>query len=343
MLCKGVYPAAVTPFDEKGRVDMPGVARLLAWFEACGCRGAVLAGTNGEGPSLSAPEKRDLLFGAMPLRGQLDLVLGIATPSLEEAVWLCKRAAEAEAAAVLLMPPFYFRDASEEGIYDWFMQVMERSPAPVLVYNFPQKTGIAISPELMGRLSQHECFAGLKDSSGSRENLEEYRGALDRKPPIANRHPVLFVGNEELLLEAMHAGWTGTISGAANILPMWLSQIVKEYGSMECSDDQVPGSPVTDAAQFLSRDKVEARFDLLLPCLAAVRSHKQPAMNKALLHKLGILPRPDLRAPLSAPSPDSVEELAALLTNVLGLRFDDPAANCPTQSDNLHSTSNAMA
>src|SRR5688572_23691682 len=99
MLKPGVYPAAVTPFDEKGRVDMAGMARLLAWFEANGCVGAVLAGTNGEGPSLSATEKRDLIQHAVPLRGKLDLVLGIATPSLDEAIWLTRRAEEAGAVA----------------------------------------------------------------------------------------------------------------------------------------------------------------------------------------------------------------------------------------------------
>lgn len=281
---------------------MPAVARLLAWFEACGCKGAVLAGTNGEGPSLSAPEKRDLISAATKLSGKLELTLGIATPSLDEACWLCKQASGAGAAGVLLMAPYYFRDASEDGVYDWFIRVLESSPCSVWIYNFPQKTGIAISPELMARLAQHNRFGGLKDSSGTRENLAAYAAAL---APNASAAPYsMFVGNEELLLDALDSGWTGTISGAANVIPMWLSRLMDEY------------------ARGLSRETVEAKFELVLPCLSAIRSHKQPAMNKALLHRLGVLPSPDVRPPLTAPTRDDVDALAGLLHTRLGLQFE---------------------
>jgi 4-hydroxy-tetrahydrodipicolinate synthase len=302
-LAPGVYPAAVTPFDDKGRVDMPGVARLLSWYEAAGCKGAVLAGTNGEGPSLSAVEKRDLIQGAMPLRGKLELILGIATPSLDEAVWLTRRAHEAGAAAVLVMAPFYFRDAGEDGIAAWFLQLMDKSPLPVLVYNFPQKTGITIGPELMARLSEHERFTGLKDSSGSRENLAGYRDALQSRSAGA----LMFVGNEELLVEALDAGWTGTISGAANVIPNWLTKIIESYTG--------------------DRARAEVKFELVLPCISALRSYKQPALNKALLAALGVIPRPDVRAPLTPTQPDEVAKVRAVLEERLGMQFGEPSRN----------------
>ena len=88
LFAPGVYPAAVTPMDSKQGVDEASLAKLLAWFEAAGCQGVVLAGTNGEGPSLSATEKRELIACAAGMRGKLELILGIATPSIEEAVWL---------------------------------------------------------------------------------------------------------------------------------------------------------------------------------------------------------------------------------------------------------------
>lgn len=275
---------------------MPAVARLLAWFEANGCKGSVVAGTNGEGPSLSAPEKRDLIESAVKHRGTLEIVLGIATPSLDEAKWLCKRAHDSEAAGVLLMPPFYFRDATEEGIYEWFMRVLDESPARILIYNFPQKTGVTISPELMSRLSAHDQFAGLKDSSGNQENLTSFKQCLKK------HDAVLFVGNEELLLRALDYGWTGTISGAANVVPMWLSQVMEERD----------GGSLESAA---------AKFDLILPCLSSIRACKQPAMNKALLYRLGVLPRPDVRAPLEQPGTPAVDEIANLLSTRLGLNF----------------------
>lgn len=310
-LQRGVYPAAVTPLDDQGKVDHAAVARLLAWFEACGCKGAVLAGTNGEGPSLSAVEKRDLLQNAVP--GKLELILGIATPSLDEALWLTKRAAEFGAVAALVMPPFYFRDAEESGIVDWFTQLMDKSPMPVLVYNFPQKTGITLTPEFMNTLARHEMFAGLKDSSGSVENIQSYPQALAQKADAK-----LFVGNEELLIQALDAGWTGTISGAANVLPQWLAQVIREYDAA-----QEGGAAKADA---------HAKFELLLPAIGALRGQKQPALNKALLQKLGILPSARLRPPLTPTPGEAVERIAAELTARLGVRWGDPAANIPNLS-----------
>ena len=260
--------------DSRQRVDEASLAKLLAWFEAAGCQGAILAGTNGEGPSLSATEKRELIACAAGMRGKLELILGIATPSLEEAVWLARRAADANAAAVLVMPPGYFREASEEGIEAWFGAVVERSPVPVIVYNFPQRTGITLSPSLLERLGKHTNMAGVKDSSGERSNLSEYRSALDKDK-------ALFVGNETLLLEALEQGWSGTISGAANSVPLWLSQIVAEWIGGE-------------------KESAAAKFRILLPVLEEIRRAPQPAGHKAVLKAYGVLEEDTVRLPLTA-------------------------------------------
>ena len=118
-MTSGVYPASVTPFDARGAIDLPALARLFAWFKAGKCQGVVLAGTNGEGPSLSAVEKRDMLKAAVAFADGLEVVLGVATPSLDEAIWLCKQAGAAQAEGVLLMPPGYFRDVSDDGVARW--------------------------------------------------------------------------------------------------------------------------------------------------------------------------------------------------------------------------------
>jgi len=293
MISPGVYPAAVTPFTAKDQIDFEGLAKLLAWFEANGCHGAVLAGTNGEGPSLSAVEKRDMALKAKGLRGKLDIVLGIATPSLDEAVWLCKQAANAECKAVLLMAPFYFRDASEAGVRDWFLRVLDKSPVDVIVYNFPQKTGVTIGAELLRQLAPHPRCIGVKDSSGNADNLKSYREAVPEGK-------LLFVGNETLLMDALNSGWSGTISGAANCLPMWLSQIVAQY---------LEGKA----------ESAEEKFKLCLPAIEALRSQPQPAMNKAILHRWRVLPEALVRLPLTAAQPEEVAQTARLLQERLGL------------------------
>ena len=170
MLEPGVYSASVTPMDSNGKMDLPSIARLLAHFKAAGCKGVVLAGTNGEGPSLSAVEKRDLVRIAVPIFPDLKIVAGIATPSLEEAIWLSNQAQKAGAAAALVMPPGYFREVGEDGIAKWFEVLFDSTDLPILVYNFPQRTGIEITTSLISRLSEHPRMIGLKDSSGNEAN-----------------------------------------------------------------------------------------------------------------------------------------------------------------------------
>jgi 4-hydroxy-tetrahydrodipicolinate synthase len=287
----GCYPASVTPFRDDGDIDQPGMARLLAWFESQGCAGVVIAGTNGEGPSLSAVEKRDLLRAMMPVRGKLDLILGIATPSLSEAIWSCNQAAKAGATAALVMAPGYFREATPDGIYGWFMALLDASNLPVLVYNFPQRTNVTIEPELMARLGSHERMIGAKDSSGAVENLAGYAAALPGKS--------LFVGNETLLLQALEAGWTGTISGASNVIAGWLSQIVELWET--------------------DQDQARVKFAFTLGVIEAIRKSPQPATNKAVMERLGIIDSGQLRLPLL---PATEEQAASVLRSCesLGIR-----------------------
>lgn len=279
----GVYSAAVTPFDGKGRIDFLSSAKLMASFEAAGCQGVVLAGTNGEGPSLSAVEKRDLVRDiSTPLRK----ILGISTPSLDEAAWLTKRAHEFGAAAVLVMPPSYFRNVSESGIVDWFLALLDATPVPVLVYNFPKMTGIPLTGDIVNRLADHPNLQGLKDSSGEVSNLALYREILPNH--------CLFVGDETLLWDALEAGWTGTISGAANLVANWLVRITEDY---HCGD----------------RESARAKFDLILPALGSIRRGPQPALNKGVLQRWGIIDSERLRLPLeTAPEGKVLETIETI-------------------------------
>lgn len=274
-----LMPAAVTPMTPAGEIDREGLARLLAYFCAAGVDGVVIAGTNGEGPSLSAVEKRDLARDAVALSAALPrplpIILGIATPSLAEATWLARQAIKAGCAATLVMPPGYFRGAAESGIIDFLLAVAEAGQGPMLAYNYPRLTGITLTPSMVGELARHPNIVGFKDSSGERPNLTAFRAAAPGK--------ALYVGNETLLPEALAQGWTGTISGAANLVPTWLRAIL---------DD-----PAESAAE---------KFAVLLPVLEAIRSAPQPESNKAVLHALGLLSHPHPRLPLQPADPDSI-------------------------------------
>lgn len=300
---RGVYPAAVTPLTEDLEVDREALARLLAHFEAEGCLGVVLGGTNGEGPSLSAFQKRDMLRDASTVAGKLDLILGIATPSLDEAKWLAAQAGKCGATACLVMPPSYFRGVDDDARRDWYRALLDSAPAPVLVYNFPRMTGLTLSAEFMASLAGHPAFLGLKDSSGDRENLAAYRRALPNDK-------LLYVGDETLLPEALAAGWTGTISGAANALAAWLVRIVAEW-------------PSEDA---------DTKFALIEPVLRDLRAGPQPALYKALLVRMGVLPSAGMMPPLREAPPDRVEAALGVLDARLGVKPARRSGNSPESS-----------
>jgi dihydrodipicolinate synthase/N-acetylneuraminate lyase len=259
-----LYPAAVTPFTESGEIDYVSLLKLLSWFKANESTGVVLAGTNGEGPSLSAVEKRDLVREAVRLT-DLPIILGIATPSLEEAVWLSEQARKSGAVGVLVMPPAYFREVPEVNIQLWFEALARRTSAPIFLYNFPNRTGITLSADLVAELAKVDNIVGLKDSSGERGNLESYRQAF----PSGS----LFVGDERLIPEALAQGWSGSISGAANVLPLWLSRAAQPGGS--------------------------AASALIPNILDQVRASGQPMAHKAILKSLGVIGSDAVRLPLT--------------------------------------------
>lgn len=283
----GVWPAAVTPFDSEGAVDGPSLIRLLSFFRASGCQGVVVAGTNGEGPSLSAVEKRDLL--RLAVKSEMPCLLGIATPSLTEAVWLAEQAGKCGAAGVLLMAPGYFRNASAKGVVNWMLAVADSSPVPVVAYNFPKYTGFTFDADVVKALARHPNIQGFKDSSGDRANLAMFRFMA---PDAA-----LMVGDETLAVEAGQAGWQGCISGAANLIPNWLCQCVSEPKGVS--------------------------FEVVLPVVQAIRAEVQPAANKAVLHRWGVISRPDVRLPLLADSEcllaETIESRLGMNRNNLGI------------------------
>lgn len=270
-MLRGAYTAMVTPFASDGSIDFPAVARLLAWHESQGMDGVVVAGTNGEGTSLSAPEKRDLVEFAVKHAGALRIVAGLGTCSITEAVWLAKQADKAGAEAVLSLPPFYFKAASEYGLFEWFATLIRGTDIPVILYNFPLTTGITLSEELVRKLLS-EGAAGIKDSSGDFDLFQSYLHCSPDKPVL--------VGDERLILRALGKGGAGAISGLANSFPRLISRAVHE------------------------RDFALQTF--IEEAVKAIKIHPHQAAHKYVLSIKG-LPGGRVRPPLEPLSPDAMQ------------------------------------
>lgn len=275
----GAFVAMVTPFTEKGDIDEVGVVRLLAYWESQGLTGVVVAGTNGEGPSLSATEKRDLVHLAVKHSGKLKVIAGLATCSLTEARWLVKRASESGAMAALVLPPFYY-PPNPEGIEAWFGELASTSELPLILYNIPQNVGFSLPPPMVERLFRFPSVAGIKDSSGDPSLLEAYLQSA-----LKNGKEVL-VGDERLILTALSQGASGTISGLANSTPHLIARQVQERS-------EVLQTFIEEACQNLKK-------------------HPQPAVHKYVLHLRG-MPFWRMRPPLVPLSEAEQVEVASFL------------------------------
>src|SRR6266536_239066 len=192
----GVYAAAVTPLREASlngdksdlSLDLDSVPILLKFLAGRGCHGAVLFGTTGEGPSFSPTERELLMRAACEARQLLPgfrLLAGTGTPSLSETIDLTKLAFDLGFEGVLVVPPYYFRKATDNGLFTWFSEVIQKAvPANgyLLGYHFPNVAGFGFSMELLARLKEAFPiqFAGIKDSSHDPElarNLGEKFGS----------------------------------------------------------------------------------------------------------------------------------------------------------------------
>lgn len=290
MLPRGVYPALVTPFNEQGAVDGPSLVRLLGFHVAAGVSGVVLAGTNGEGASLTFSEKRDLLVTARAIAPELKLILGLPVNSLLEATSLAALAGRKGADALLLSPPSFWKRASEVGLHLWLKGVLDAASAPVLLYHNPPANTTGLPRERLEELLDHPNCGGVKNSSVVEEDLAWWRARV--RPDQA-----LWVGDERMIPSAFAHGWNGTISGAANLLSPFLVPIVRDWPS----------------------ESAQVKFNLILPLLEAFRQRPQPETHKAVLHQWGLISSPNPRLPLM---PVGGEEVADLVREVTGLTQD---------------------
>ncbi len=184
-----------------------------------GCDGLAVFGTSGEGPCLPVAARRSALeflleSGIAPER----LVVGAGSASLADAADLTRHAVTVGVRSVLLMPPFFLRDAArEEGVYRFFAEVIERAADPrlrLLLYNFPAISGVLLTAGLLGRLRAAfgDVVHGVKDSGGDFSQTAAY---LEASAQLA-----IYTGTEVHARRTVAQGGVGTICGLANVLPL---------------------------------------------------------------------------------------------------------------------------
>jgi len=208
----GVYSPIPTPFDAEGAVAHDRLTENIARWCATPVAGLVVLGTNGEFVSLSDQEKLEVLRAARAVipRDKL-LVAGTGCESTRCTLQLTEQAAAIGADVAMVITPNYFKSRMDAAaMRRHFLQVAERSPLPITIYNMPANTGVDISAETVIELAQHPNIIGIKDSSGNVVKM----GEVIRAAPA---HFQVLAGSASFLYPAMVLGAVGAVAALANI------------------------------------------------------------------------------------------------------------------------------
>jgi 4-hydroxy-tetrahydrodipicolinate synthase len=215
----GVYAAAVTPLKPDLSPDLDGLGNLFQFLSTRGCHGVLVMGTTGEGPSFSIKERMVIYEHAAKVRQSIpefQILAGTGTPSLGDTVFLTKAAFDLGFDAVVVLPPYYYRKAPEDGLLSWFSQVIQQavpSDGALLGYHIPPVSGVNLSLDLLWRLKESfpDQFSGIKDSSADPHWAQLLGERFGHNLVVLN-------GNDKLFTLSLQSHGSGCITAMANLL-----------------------------------------------------------------------------------------------------------------------------
>lgn len=273
---EGLYVPLVTPFDERGEVDLGCVERLTAECLDAGAAGVVALATTGEATSLTDHERNEIVVACARMcrdRGA-QLLVGAGTNDTRTTVARHVALADVpDVTASLTVVPYYVRP-SEAAIVAHFRHVADRSPVPVVVYNIPYRTGRGLGAAALLDLAACDNVIGVKQAVGGidADTLTVLAAGPDGFAVLGGDDPYLF--------PVVLMGGAGAISASAHLATERFVAMI-EHG----------------LAGRLTQGRTHA--EALLPLVLALFAEPSPAVIKAVLHAEGRIPNPDVRMPLS--------------------------------------------
>jgi 4-hydroxy-tetrahydrodipicolinate synthase len=259
---KGVLSPVVTPFNADLSPDSDRFVAQCQWLVSQNC-GLAVFGTNSEANSLSVNERIALLESL--LAADVDptrMMPGTGCCALTDTVRLTEHAVKAGCAGVLMLPPFYYKDVPEDGLFKSFAEVIERvgdSRLRIYLYHIPPVAVVGITVKLVERLlkAYPTAIAGMKDSSGDWNNTKKFLDAFGKSGFD------VFVGSESFLLANMKEGGAGCISATANVNPAAIDKLYREWRNPDAAEQQ---------AQLDAVRKATGQY-VMIPALKAVVAH----------------------------------------------------------------------
>ena len=219
----GAASAIITPMNENG-VDYENFKKLLNWQIEEGIDALVLAGTSGEGSTLTDEEHREVLkFAVEVVGGRVPVIAGTGSNDTAYAIDLTKFACEVGCDAMLVVTPYYNK-ATQKGLIKMFNAIADASTKPIILYNVPSRTGVNIEPATYAELAKHPMIQAIKEANGQIDKITETMALCGDKLD-------LYSGNDDQIVPLMSVGGKGVISVLSNVLPKETSEMCHKFFS----------------------------------------------------------------------------------------------------------------
>lgn len=218
---QGVATAIVTPMTENG-IDYDAFGRLIDWQIDEGINALVIAGTTGEGSTLSDQEHRELLAYAVErIGGRVPCIAGTGSNDTAYAIDLTRYACEIGCDAMLVVTPYYNK-ATQKGLVTMYNAIADASTKPIIVYNVPSRTGVNIEPSTYVELAKHPRIAAIKEANSNISKIVQAFSLVGDSLDI-------YSGNDDQIVPILSMGGKGVISVLSNVIPRQTVEMCNRY------------------------------------------------------------------------------------------------------------------
>ena len=235
---RGAATALITPLTRDG-IDFAQFKRLIDWQIDEGIDALVIAGTTGEGSTLTDAEHREAIrFAVETTAGRVPIIAGTGSNDTDYAIDLTRFSCEVGADAMLVVTPYYHK-ATQKGLIRMYETIADASTKPLILYNVPSRTGVGIEPKTYQALADHPMISAIKEANGNISKIVETRALVGDKLDI-------YSGNDDQVVPILSVGGAGVISVLSNLLPRQTSEMCKRFfagdleGSLRMQLDYLP-------------------------------------------------------------------------------------------------------
>nr|WP_027448344.1 4-hydroxy-tetrahydrodipicolinate synthase [Pontibacillus marinus] len=282
-----VLTAMVTPFDNRGNLDLEKTTQLVEYLINNGSDGLVIAGTTGESPTLTSEEKVALYNHVVKVvNKRIPVIAGTGSNNTHASIELTKKAEQAGVDGIMLVAPYYNKP-SQEGLYQHFSSIAKETSLPIMLYNIPGRSVINVGADTLVRLSEIDNIVSVKDASG---DLDQMTDVVARTGDDFS----VYTGEDSMTLPSVAVGATGVVSVSAHVIGNEMQEML---GALESGDAKkaaklhqkiVPvmnacfmapsPTPVKTALQMKGMDVGGVRLPLI-PLTAEERNTLSDALN----------------------------------------------------------------